>query len=200
MLKWLAEIKRKKYGCQTRKIWLVKMWKYKCGCQMHSTCTYYCWAKSLWAFVFNFLIYVFLIKFDIMSCWKWMWSFLVYSPLTSEMQNDNLNQIVLQVVLLTRTDRAGNVRPLVDTSEASSGGNSKKRRKKKVVQTHGDKGERKRYFHDDDKYDVKSLVDLLSAISDDQYIIQLHVLYVNSKEEESYFWIYKVCLSTCIVI
>ena len=63
-----------------------------------------------------------------------------------------------QVVLLTRTDRSGNVRPLVDMGEDPTGGKGKKRRKKKNVPTHGTKGERERYFDDDDKYDLKSMV------------------------------------------
>ena len=66
--------------------------------------------------------------------------------------------------MLTRTDRAGNVRPLVDMDEGSSGGKGKKRRKKKNVQTHGNKGERERYFDDDDKYDLKSMVSFLYHI------------------------------------
>ena len=70
----------------------------------------------------------------------------------------NVLIIFFQVVLLTRTDRGGNVRPLVDMSEGPSGGKSKKRRKKKNVPTHGTKGERERYFDDDDKYDLKSIV------------------------------------------
>ncbi len=67
--------------------------------------------------------------------------------------------ILEQVVVLTRTDRAGNVRPAVDLGdETMSGGKGKKRRKKKNIQTHGSKGERERYFDDDDKYDLKSMV------------------------------------------
>ena len=66
--------------------------------------------------------------------------------------------IFLQVVLLTRTDRAGNMRPLVDMGEGPSCSKSKKRRKKKNVPTHGTKVERERYFDDDDKYDLKSMV------------------------------------------
>ncbi|XP_053399923.1 CWF19-like protein 2 [Mercenaria mercenaria] len=62
-------------------------------------------------------------------------------------------------VTLTRTDRSGLARPVPDSQyPAESGG--KRRRKKQKVETHtGKEGERTRYFDDDDKFDLKTLVE-----------------------------------------
>ena len=58
-----------------------------------------------------------------------------------------------QVVVLTRTDSKGMSRP-VDAGATNDSVGSGKRRKREKVQTHA-KGERQRYFADDDKYDLK---------------------------------------------
>nr|KAG5705361.1 hypothetical protein BaRGS_011133 [Batillaria attramentaria] len=64
-----------------------------------------------------------------------------------------------KVVVLTRTGRDGMVRPLPEQEyDAEKGG--KKRRKKKNVETHAKGGERTRYFDDDDKHDLKTLVQM----------------------------------------
>lgn len=62
-------------------------------------------------------------------------------------------------VTLTRTDRSGLARPVPESRHpAESGG--KRRRKKQKVETHtGKDGERERYFDDDDKFDLKTLVE-----------------------------------------
>lgn len=57
-----------------------------------------------------------------------------------------------EVVLLTKTDAKGNVRP-VSTTESDNYG----KKKIKKVKTHGKDGNRDRYFPDDDKYDLKSM-------------------------------------------
>ena len=61
------------------------------------------------------------------------------------------------MVVLSRTDRSGMVRPLPDRKHPvePKGG----RRKKQKVDTHTGQGERERYFDDDDKFDLKSLVE-----------------------------------------
>jgi len=59
-----------------------------------------------------------------------------------------------QVVVLTRTDSKGMTRPV--DANATNEGASGKRRKREKVQTHV-KGERQRYFADDDKYDLKTM-------------------------------------------
>lgn len=62
------------------------------------------------------------------------------------------------VVVLTKTDKRGRVIPL---PEMSSDGrpSGRKRMKKQKVETHDKKGERKQYFDDDDKFDLKTLVE-----------------------------------------
>lgn len=62
-------------------------------------------------------------------------------------------------VTLTRTDRSGLARPVPEGKHpAESGG--KRRRKKQKVDTHvGKAGERSRYFDDDDRFDLKTLVE-----------------------------------------
>lgn len=57
-----------------------------------------------------------------------------------------------EIVLLTKTDAKGNVRPV---SSAESDHYNKKKRNK--VKTHGKDGNRDRYFPDDDKYNLKSM-------------------------------------------
>ncbi|XP_077984256.1 CWF19-like protein 2 [Glandiceps talaboti] len=59
-------------------------------------------------------------------------------------------------VILTRTDRTGQSWPIQQTMEREEG-RGKKRRKKKVA-THDTGGKRERYFADDDRYDLKSMV------------------------------------------
>lgn len=58
-------------------------------------------------------------------------------------------------VLLTLTDRYGNVRPLPGRDHTESGG----QRRKQKIKTHSQGGSRERYFHDDDDKDLKSLVE-----------------------------------------
>lgn len=61
------------------------------------------------------------------------------------------------VVVLTRTGRDGMVRPLPEQEyDHDKGG--KRRKKAKNVETHAKGGERARYFDDDDKHDLKTLV------------------------------------------
>ncbi|XP_068720114.1 CWF19-like protein 2 [Montipora capricornis] len=60
-----------------------------------------------------------------------------------------------ETVVLTRTDAAGNVRPLEITKEREYAKGKKKRRK---VDTHSKEGKRERYFADDDRYDLKEMV------------------------------------------
>lgn len=60
-----------------------------------------------------------------------------------------------EIVVLTRTDAAGNIRPLEMTTEREHRGKRKKRQK---VDTHDKEGKRERYFADDDRYDLKEMV------------------------------------------
>ncbi|XP_076101771.1 CWF19-like protein 2 [Mytilus galloprovincialis] len=62
------------------------------------------------------------------------------------------------VVVLTRTDKRGRIMPLPEMSTDGKP-SGKRRRKKQKVDTHGGIGERKQYFDDDDKFDLKSLVE-----------------------------------------
>ncbi|CAC5398373.1 CWF19-like protein 2 homolog,CWF19-like protein 2 [Mytilus coruscus] len=62
------------------------------------------------------------------------------------------------VVVLTRTDKQGRIIPLPEMSTDGKP-SGKRRRKKQKVDTHGGIGERKQYFDDDDKFDLKSLVE-----------------------------------------
>lgn len=57
-----------------------------------------------------------------------------------------------EVIVLTRTDRFGQTRP-VDLSSSTGSRYSSKQ------STHTDKGKRKKYFHDDDNYSLKGLVE-----------------------------------------
>lgn len=59
-------------------------------------------------------------------------------------------------VVLSRTGRDGLVRPLPDSQHPKEHG--KRRRKKEKVDTHGKTGDRQRYFDDDDKFDLNTLV------------------------------------------
>ncbi|KAK0042497.1 CWF19-like protein 2 [Biomphalaria pfeifferi] len=61
------------------------------------------------------------------------------------------------VVVLSRTSKSGLVRPLAASSDQWGGGASKKRRKN--AQTHDTAGQRTIYFDDDDKLDLKALVE-----------------------------------------
>ncbi|CAB3983425.1 CWF19 2 [Paramuricea clavata] len=67
-------------------------------------------------------------------------------------ENDDNN-----VVVLTRTDRAGNVVPL-NESRSRKEEKGKRRKRHKMVPTHDEEGKRSRYFCDDDNHDLKSLV------------------------------------------
>jgi hypothetical protein len=62
-----------------------------------------------------------------------------------------------EVVVLSRTDRQGMVRPLPDRKHPVEP--TRGRRKKQKVTTHGRSGERERYFDDDDNHSLKSLVE-----------------------------------------
>ncbi|XP_052276892.1 CWF19-like protein 2 isoform X2 [Dreissena polymorpha] len=65
-----------------------------------------------------------------------------------------------EFVTLTRTDRSGMSRPLPEGQFPAESGGGKRRRKKQKVDTHsGKEGERTRYFDDDDKHDLKTLVE-----------------------------------------
>ncbi|XP_017074497.1 CWF19-like protein 2 homolog [Drosophila eugracilis] len=61
-------------------------------------------------------------------------------------------------VLLTKVDKSGNVRPLVQTTDPNElyGGRRGQKRSNKKVDTHVD-GQRVRYFADDDRYDIKQM-------------------------------------------
>ncbi|KAI8788497.1 CWF19 protein 2 [Biomphalaria glabrata] len=61
------------------------------------------------------------------------------------------------VVVLSRTSKSGLVHPLAASSDQWGGGASKKRRKN--AQTHDTAGQRTIYFDDDDKLDLKALVE-----------------------------------------
>ncbi|PVD27440.1 hypothetical protein C0Q70_12599 [Pomacea canaliculata] len=61
------------------------------------------------------------------------------------------------VVVLTRTGRDGIVRPLPEQTYGREVRG--KQRKKKNVETHSRKGERTKYFDDDDRHDLKKLVE-----------------------------------------
>ncbi|KAL3879004.1 hypothetical protein ACJMK2_031326 [Sinanodonta woodiana] len=60
------------------------------------------------------------------------------------------------VVVLTRMDRNGMTRPVSERQHPMEP--KKGRRKNRKVETHGNAGERKMYFDDDDRYDLKELV------------------------------------------
>ncbi len=50
------------------------------------------------------------------------------------------------------------MRPVADVEDSGTSKRGKKRRKKQKVETHTSTGDRQRYFDDDDKHDLKSLV------------------------------------------
>eukprot|EP00112_Aurelia_sp_Birch-Aquarium-sp1_P024827 Seg800.10 transcript_id=Seg800.10/GoldUCD/mRNA.D3Y31 product="CWF19-like protein 2" protein_id=Seg800.10/GoldUCD/D3Y31 len=66
-------------------------------------------------------------------------------------------------VILTRTDKHGNIYPLKVSGEESAP--RKKRRKVKKIETHDAKGNRVRYFQEDDSTDLKSMVYLALPIT-----------------------------------
>lgn len=61
------------------------------------------------------------------------------------------------VVVLARTGASGIARPVADREHEAQRG--KRRRKKEKVTTHGKSGERERYFADDDRFDLKQMVE-----------------------------------------
>ncbi|XP_078314355.1 CWF19-like protein 2 isoform X2 [Crassostrea virginica] len=61
------------------------------------------------------------------------------------------------VVVLARTGASGISRPVADREHETQRG--KRRRKKEKVLTHGKSGERERYFADDDRFDLKQMVE-----------------------------------------
>ena len=63
--------------------------------------------------------------------------------------------VVEKEIVLTRTDSRGMTRP-VEADVDRDTGSHRKRKKKEKVQTHV-KGERQRYFADDDRYDLKQM-------------------------------------------
>ncbi|KAL8573036.1 hypothetical protein ACOMHN_010466 [Nucella lapillus] len=65
-----------------------------------------------------------------------------------------------KMVVLTRTGRDGMVRPLPEQEFGHDKGGKKKRRKQKNVKTHSGDGKRARYFDDDDRHDLKTLVQM----------------------------------------
>ncbi|XP_048735526.2 CWF19-like protein 2 [Ostrea edulis] len=62
-----------------------------------------------------------------------------------------------QVVVLARTGASGISRPVAEREHEPQKG--KRRRKKEKVLTHGKSGERERYFADDDRFDIKQMVE-----------------------------------------
>jgi len=81
-------------------------------------------------------------------------------------------------VLLTRTDVAGNSRPLLQSRQIENnsslygGRKDEKKKKDKKMETHDGDGQRVRYFADDDRYSLKQMVNDIQFY---QYIIQLHI-------------------------
>ena len=71
--------------------------------------------------------------------------------------NRNKTEDENNIVVLTRTDRAGNVVPLKE-SHSRKEEKEKRRKRHKMVPTHDEEGKRSRYFCDDDDHDLKSLV------------------------------------------
>ncbi|XP_033111020.1 CWF19-like protein 2 [Anneissia japonica] len=61
-------------------------------------------------------------------------------------------------VVLTRMNKSGQCWPLPESEGVEENRKGKKRRKKVKLPTHGDGGERERYFADDDNFDLKTLV------------------------------------------
>ena len=70
-----------------------------------------------------------------------------------QMKESGAESVKEEVVVLTRTDAKGMTRPVDAASEEDR---VRGRRKKEKVQTHS-KGERQRYFADDDRYDLKQM-------------------------------------------
>lgn len=64
-----------------------------------------------------------------------------------------------EIVILTKTDLKGNIRP-VDVEAVSSNHDSrgKRRKKEKIIKTHDDSGERDKYFPDDKNKDLSDLL------------------------------------------
>ncbi|XP_029637300.1 CWF19-like protein 2 [Octopus sinensis] len=58
-------------------------------------------------------------------------------------------------VLLTHVDRSGVAWPMMDSEDNVPVG---KKKRKKIIETHSKEGHRQKYFHDDDKFDLKNLV------------------------------------------
>ncbi|XP_014789355.1 CWF19-like protein 2 [Octopus bimaculoides] len=58
-------------------------------------------------------------------------------------------------VLLTHVDRSGVAWPIMDSKDNVPVG---KKKRKKLIETHTKEGQRQKYFHDDDKFDLKNLV------------------------------------------
>ncbi|GAB1608541.1 CWF19-like protein 2 [Argonauta hians] len=56
-------------------------------------------------------------------------------------------------VILSHVDRSGIAWPVMDSGVSESG-----KKKKKLIKTHNEDGHRQKYFHDDDKFDLKNLV------------------------------------------
>jgi len=74
-------------------------------------------------------------------------------------------------VILTRTDKHGNIYPLQVSGEEPEP--RKKRRKVKAIETHDTKGNRLRYFQEDDTTDLKSMVEeeRLTTAEDHQFAV-----------------------------
>ena len=65
-------------------------------------------------------------------------------------------EVEQETVVLTRTDAKGMTRPVEAVEGSSHRDGGRRRRKKEKVETHS-KGERQRYFADDDRYDLKQM-------------------------------------------
>ncbi|KAG7177631.1 CWF19-like protein 2-like [Homarus americanus] len=74
------------------------------------------------------------------------------TPALGEDNNESGDQKTEEVIVLTRMDKKGMCRPVSGVDQEDEGG---KRRKK--VKTHGQDGQRSRYFPDDDQHDLKRM-------------------------------------------
>lgn len=64
-----------------------------------------------------------------------------------------------QVLLLSKVDQYGNVRPLTSQEHKLAGSKSAAKRKRaKKVETHDKSGQRERYFADDDRFSIQDMV------------------------------------------
>lgn len=76
-------------------------------------------------------------------------------------------------VILTRSDKHGNLYPVKLKTDVEELNQRKKRKKKKIGPTHDSDGKRIRYFEDDDNVDLKTMVEqeLLTSVADQQAML-----------------------------